>query len=223
MTQRRGRDEEATNLLATKYPFAESVCMTEGEMKQAICDTADKMQAHYADKNLSVEQPLVIICVLKGSAPTAVALCTELARRSVPICQEFICVSSYGAASKSSGEVRILLDVRCSLMNRHVVLVEDICESGNTLRTLSSIFACRSPQSLEIFALLDKPTCRSKGCDAVAPKWVGKTLPNDGSFLVGGGLDWNERYRCLPDVIILKPEMYSAKPHHPELKKEQKA
>jgi len=144
---------------------------------------------------------LLLISVLKGS----IIFMADLIRAiNIPHEIDFMATSSYGAGSKSSGVVRILKDLNKSIEGRNVLIVEDIIDSGNTLDYLVRILQERQPASLRIVTLLDKPDRR----EVVMPvDWVGFSIPND--FVVGYGLDYNEIYRNLPYIGVLRPHVYS--------------
>jgi hypoxanthine phosphoribosyltransferase len=145
-------------------------------------------------------QDLLLISVLKGS----IIFMADLIR-SIPIAHEidFMATSSYGASARSSGVVRILKDLNKSIEGRNVLIVEDIIDSGNTLNYLVRILNERQPATLRIVTLLDKPERREVD---IHVDWVGFSIPND--FVVGYGLDYNEIYRNLPYIGVLKPDIY---------------
>jgi hypoxanthine phosphoribosyltransferase len=146
-------------------------------------------------------EDLLLISVLKGS----IIFMADLIR-ALPIPHEidFMATSSYGAAARSSGVVRILKDLNKSIEGRNVVLVEDIIDSGHTLDYLVRILRERQPASLRIVTLLDKPERREVD---IHVDWIGFSIPN--VFVVGYGLDYNELYRNLPYIGVLKPEIYA--------------
>lgn len=119
---------------------------------------------------------------------------------------DFMDVSSYGASTETSGEVRIMKDLEGSIEGRHVLIVEDIVDTGLTLHYILSVLRQRNPKSLEVCTLLDKPSRRQS---EVVAKYKGFAIPD--KFVVGYGLDYAERYRNLPGVYVLKPEIYSNK------------
>lgn len=144
-------------------------------------------------------RPLVV-GVLKG----AVLFMAELVKRmDIPLEMDFIAISSYGASTKSSGVVRILKDLEQDVAGRHVLIVEDIVDSGLTLSYLRDVLLRRNAASVKVAALFDKPERRVV---EIRPDYCGFTVPN--AFLVGYGLDYAERYRNLPFVGILKEEVY---------------
>lgn len=145
---------------------------------------------------------LVLIAVLRG----AVVFMGDLMRSiELPIAIDFMAVSSYGAAAKSSGVVRIVKDLDIDIKGRNVLIVEDVLDSGLTLNYLMKNLSSRHPASLEVATFLWKDVQGKQA--AVNPKYVGTHCPDD--FVVGYGLDYAERYRNLPYVGVLKPEVYS--------------
>ena len=145
-------------------------------------------------------QDLLLISVLKGS----IIFMADLIRAvNIPHEIDFMATSSYGAGTQSSGVVRILKDLNKSIEGRNVLIVEDIIDSGHTLNYLVRILQERQPASLRIVTLLDKPERREVETQI---DWVGFSIPND--FVVGYGLDYNEIYRNLPYIGVLKPQVY---------------
>jgi len=137
----------------------------------------------------------VLVCVLKG----AVVLLSDFMRRlDIDVEIDFMAVSSYGNSTKSSGIVRILKDLEASIENRHVIIVEDIIDTGLTLSYLKEILLSRNPASLKIAALLDKPERRETDIEA---DYCGFCIPD--KFVVGYGLDFNQMYRHLEDIRVL--------------------
>jgi hypoxanthine phosphoribosyltransferase len=146
-------------------------------------------------------EELLLVGVLKG----CVMFMVDLARAiSLPIAIDFIAVSSYGQSTESSGVVRLLKDLDTDISGRHVLIVEDIIDSGLTLNYLRSQLLRRHPASLRICALLNKPERRVTD---VAVEYLGFDIPN--KFVVGYGLDYGEKYRNLPYIGVLKPEVYT--------------
>ncbi|MGD2050065.1 MAG: hypoxanthine phosphoribosyltransferase [Chloroflexota bacterium] len=144
---------------------------------------------------------LLLICVLKGAFMFLADLTRNLER---PHELDFMGVSSYGASTESSGVVRIVLDLKQDIGGRNVLIVEDIIDSGRTLDYLKRILLARSPASLRIVSLLDKPDRREVD---VPVDYTGFHIPNE--FVVGYGLDFVEIYRNLPFIAILKPEIFA--------------
>lgn len=210
--------EHDSDRLAREYPFAESFVATAAVMSREIERLATEIRAHYCAAGgdaeaprVSEENPLIVVGILKGSFIFMADLCRALAKLKVPHLTEFLCLSSYGASSKSSGEVRMLLDLRHSINGRHVLVVEDVVDSGRTLEFLERLLSCRRPASLKFCVMLDKPANRVV-CTDMKIDFLMMTAPS--GFIVGGGLDWNEKYRNLPDIVVLKPEMYQKAPQH---------
>ena len=144
---------------------------------------------------------LLLICVLKGAA----IFVSDLMRRiDLPLEIDFMAVSSYGSDTKSSGVVRILKDLNQGIERKHVLIVEDIIDSGLTLSYLRDNLKARGPASVEICTILDKPDRRKTHLDI---KYTGFQVPDE--FVVGYGLDYGEKYRNLPFVAVLKEEVYS--------------
>ncbi|HZZ97145.1 MAG TPA: hypoxanthine phosphoribosyltransferase [Jatrophihabitantaceae bacterium] len=172
-----------------------------------ILVTAEQIQARTAelakqiDVDFSHREPL-LVGVLKG----AVMFMSDLARAlERPSTMEFMAVSSYGSATTSSGVVRILKDLDRDIAGQHVLIVEDIIDSGLTLSWLLKNLAARQPASIEVVALLRKPDAIKVH---VPVKYVGFEIPNE--FVVGYGLDYAERYRDLPYIGRLKPSVYAS-------------
>lgn len=174
-----------------------SVVVTEEELQARIQEMADMVSERYRDE----EEDLLLVGVLKG----AVFFMTDFARRlSIPAQMEFMAVSSYGNSTTSSGVVRILKDLDRDISGRNVLIVEDIIDSGLTLSWLMRNLKHRNPKSLEVVTLLRKPEVQTAQVELLD---VGFDLPN--KFLIGYGLDYAERYRDLPYVGILNPEVYA--------------
>lgn len=171
------------------------VLLSEEEIQMKIAELGRVISEDYKDKN-----PL-IICVLKGAAP----FMSDLIKRiSIHMEMDFMAVSSYGSSTVSSGEVRIIKDLDASVEGRHIIIVEDIIDSGLTLSYLLDLLRRRSAASVKIITLLDKPHRRKIN---IKPDYCGFIIPDE--FVVGYGLDYAERYRNLPYIGILKPEVYS--------------
>ena len=141
------------------------------------------------------KQPL-LIGVLKG----CVVFFSDLIRNINLDCEiDFMALSSYGRSSVSSGEVKVIKDLSTSIQDRHIIIVEDIVDSGITLNYLINLLKLRGAKSVEICTLMDKPERRQR---EVYPKYKGFVIPNE--FVVGYGLDYAEKYRHLPEVCVLK-------------------
>lgn len=146
------------------------------------------------------EKKPVMICVLKGASFFYIDLCRQM---QCDIDMDFISVSSYGAAAKSSGVVRLMKDLDHNITGRHVILVEDIIDSGLTLSYLRDLFQARRPASIRTISFLDK-TARHP--EKIKTDYCGFEIPDE--FVVGYGLDYNNYYRNLPYIGVLKPEIY---------------
>ncbi|MBQ4113193.1 MAG: hypoxanthine phosphoribosyltransferase [Clostridia bacterium] len=164
----------------------------------AICDRlAAEIQATYENST----RRLVMVVILKGSMPFAAEL---MKRLTLPLELEFMKVSSYGAGTKTSGEIKISLDLkRDDLQDIDLLVVEDIVDSGRTLSRLTTLLKNRNANSVRTCTLLDKPSRRE--VDFV-PDFCGATIPDE--FVVGFGLDYDEKYRNLPFVGVLRREVY---------------
>lgn len=171
------------------------VLYSENDLAIRVKELADAIQSDYQDKEL------LVIGVLKG----ANIFMGDLIRKiELPIQIDFIAASSYGSSTESSGVVKIVKDLDYSIEGKHVLIVEDIIDSGLTLKYLEENFMSRKPASLEICTLLDKPERRKAN---IAVKYVGFEIPDE--FIVGYGIDYAEKYRNLPYVATLKPEVYT--------------
>jgi hypoxanthine phosphoribosyltransferase len=141
-----------------------------------------------------------LVCVLRGGCIFAADLLRSLA---IPATLDFIAISSYGKGTRSSGVVRLVKDLDDSVESRHVLIVEDIVDSGLTSRYLTNLLSDRNAASVEVVALLNKPSARRASHQ---PRYVGFNVPD--AFVVGYGLDYNQRYRELPYIGTLKPDVY---------------
>ncbi|MBE7040906.1 MAG: hypoxanthine phosphoribosyltransferase [Ruminococcaceae bacterium] len=172
----------------------ERVLLTKEEIAAKVCEVAEEMGDFYKG------QEVVMVCILKGSVTFFADLAREI---PFPAVFDFMCVSSYGSGSVSGGSVRILKDLTVDITDKHVVIVEDILDTGNTLSALFEQLKARKPASLKLCCLLDKPDRRTK---PISADFLGFTIPDE--FVVGYGLDYNEAYRQLPYVGILKRSVY---------------
>ncbi|WP_404430534.1 hypoxanthine phosphoribosyltransferase [Microbacterium lacus] len=171
------------------------VLVTEEQIHAKLEEIAARVSADYAGKDL------LLVGVLKG----AVMVMADFARALPgPMMMDWMAVSSYGAGTRSSGVVQIRKDLDTDLHDKHVLIVEDIIDSGLTLSWLLENFASRGASSIEVFALLRKPDAAKVEVNC---KYVGFDIPNE--FVVGYGLDYAERYRNLRDVAVLAPHVYS--------------
>lgn len=166
--------------------------ISEQDIQRRIEELGAQISKDYAGKEI------IMLCVLKGG----VMFMTDLAKRvTVPMKMEFMAVSSYGDEYKSSGIVKILKDLDESIDGQHVLIVEDIIDSGRTLSYLKNILEGRNPSSVKICTLLDKPDQRVVDVDV---DYVGFTIPD--SFVIGYGLDYCQFYRNLPYITVNKGE-----------------
>lgn len=167
-----------------------SVLLDEEKVDARIRELGERISKEYAGRDVH------LVCVLKGG----VFFMTELAKRiTVPVTMDFMSVSSYGNETSSSGVVRIVKDLDHTIENKHVIVVEDIVDSGNTLSYLLTILKERGPASLALCTLLDKPSRREVD---VAVDYTGFEIPDH--FVVGYGLDYMQKYRNLPYVGIVE-------------------
>ena len=143
---------------------------------------------------------LIVVCILRGSMVFFADLIRNI---DLPITVDSMAVSSYGSGSVTTGKVRIIKDMSEDIAGKHVLIVEDIIDSGNTMKNLTAMLNARNPLSIKICTLLDKPSRREVEIDG---DYVGFTIPDE--FVVGYGLDYAEKYRNLPDVCILKESVY---------------
>ncbi len=173
----------------------EKILVTEEEIQQKVNELAKILSEEYRDRF-----PLVI-GVLKGALPFMADL---IKRMDIYLEIDFMDISSYGGGTVSSGEVKIIKDLDTSVEGREIIVVEDIIDSGLTLNYLVELFRYRKAKSIKIVTLLDKPEGRKVDLKA---DWSGFIIPNE--FVVGYGLDYDEKYRNLPYIGVLKPEVYS--------------
>jgi hypoxanthine phosphoribosyltransferase len=170
------------------------ILIEEKELQAKVAELGAKITEDYKGKDL------LIVCVLKG----AVVFTSDLMREiKLPLDIDFMAISSYGANTESSGVVRILKDLNTGIEGRHVLIVEDIIDSGLTLAYLAENLKSRHPASVEICTILDKRDRRIAELDI---KYTGFVVPDE--FVVGYGLDYAEKYRNLPYIAVLKEEIY---------------
>ena len=173
----------------------QKVLLSEEEIQAKVQELAAKLSEEYADKDP------VFVGVLKG----VVLFFGDMVKRiNIPCEIDFMCISSYGGTT-STGNVVVKKDLSADIKGRHVVILEDIYDTGHSLDFTYKYLLAKEPASLKICTLLDKPERRKPGI-TLQPEYVGFTIPNE--FVVGYGLDFNEHYRNLPYVGVLKPEVY---------------
>ena len=146
-------------------------------------------------------ESVLMVGILRG----AVVFFSELVKNvDLDVRFDFMVVSSYGSGSTSSGEVRIIKDISQPIEGKNVLIIEDIIDTGNTLKNLTRMLLTRNPKSLKIVSLLDKPSRRKVEMEG---DYIGFVVPNE--FVVGYGLDYDEKYRNLPEIGVLKEEIYT--------------
>ena len=177
------------------YNDLECVLLTREEIAAKVQELGKQITGDYAGK-----KP-VLVCILKGAAVFFADLIREI---SLPLTLDFMAISSYGSATKTSGVVRILKDLDNDILGKDVIVVEDIVDSGITLSYLTKILMQRGAKSLRIAALLDKPARRK--VQDLTVDYSCFNIPD--AFVVGYGLDFNQTYRNLPDIGILSPRIY---------------
>jgi hypoxanthine phosphoribosyltransferase len=179
---------------ATIHADVEEILLTEEQIQARVAELGAQLAEDYAGRDP------VLISVLKGS----IVFLADLVRgMDIPLSIDIMEVSSYGAATESSGQVRILKDLSNPIEGRHVLVVEDIIDTGLTLNYLLRYLREKAPASLGICCLLDKPARR---LTEIPIDYVGFTIPD--RFVIGYGLDFGERYRNLPYVGVLRPSVY---------------
>ena len=171
------------------------VLVTEEQIKSRVSEMAKQIDSHYTGKDL------LLVGVLKGAVMFMADISRALESR---VQMDWMAVSSYGSGTTSSGVVRILKDLDSDVLGKDVLIVEDIVDSGLTLSWLVSNLEARGASSVEVVTLLRKPEAAKVDVEV---RWVGFEIPNE--FVVGYGLDWNERYRTLKSVAVLSPSVYS--------------
>lgn len=173
------------------------VLIDEQQLQNRLRELAEEIDRDYGEL-----EDLMLICVLKGSYIFLADLCRLLRR---PHEVDFMGVSSYGSGTKSSGAVQIIMDLKEDIAGRHLLIVEDIIDSGRTLAYLRRNLLARGPASLKIVTLLNKPTRREVD---VPVDYVGFDIPDE--FVVGYGLDFDQLYRNFPFIGVLKPEVFAS-------------
>lgn len=176
------------------YEEVAEVLISEEKLKERIHEMAHQIAQDYEGKDL------LLVCILKGG----VVFLTDLMRAlTVTHAIDFMAISSYGASTESSGVVRILMDLNTNIEGKNVLIVEDIVDTGHTLDYIRRNLITRNPASLRVCTLLNKPTRRQM---EVPLDYVVFDIPN--KFVIGYGLDFGERYRNLPFVGVLRPELH---------------
>lgn len=170
------------------------VLLSEQEIKEIVARLGREITEDYKGKNL------LVVSVLKGSVMIMADLLREI---KLPCRIDFMAVSSYGAGTTSTGNVKIIKDLDINLAGYDILIVEDILDSGATLSSLKEILLTRKPASVKICTFLDKPDRRKAN---IVADYVGAQIPDE--FVVGYGLDYDEKYRNLPFVGVLSPSVY---------------
>lgn len=181
--------------MSTLHDDIQEVLLSEQEIAEIVKNMGKQISEDYKGKNL------FLVSVLKGSLIFMADLMREI---TVPCAIDFLSVSSYGNGTATSGEVRILKDLDCSLEGKDLLVVEDILDSGVTLSFLLKNLSARNPASIRLCTFLDKPERRRVDIKA---DYIGASVPD--KFIVGYGLDYAEKYRNIPYVGVLKSEIYS--------------
>ena len=176
------------------HPDIKNVLLSKEEIEQIVKNVAEKINKDYNGEEVTV------VVILRGSMVFAADLIRHL---DMPVRLEFMQVSSYGSGTSSSGFINLKRDLDADICGKNVLIVEDIIDSGNTLYKLKEILRKRDPKSCRICTLLDKPQRR---VTSVEVEYVGTDIPDE--FVVGYGLDYNELYRNLPYIGVLKREVY---------------
>ncbi len=171
------------------------VLISESQLAEKVAELGKRITQDYKGKHP------VVVCILKGS----VVFMADLMRQiNLDIDIDFMVVSSYGAGTKSGGNVKIVKDLSVDITGRDVLIIEDILDSGNTLSNLIRLLDCRGASSIKLCALLNKPERRTA---EITLDYEGFVIPDE--FVIGYGLDYNETYRNLPYVGVLKEEVYT--------------
>lgn len=180
---------------ANIYKDLERILLTREQIHEAVKKLGQQITKDYADR------PPVMVCILKG----AMMFFSDLVREiDLPLTTDFMSISSYGSSTKSSGVVRILKDLDRDISGRDVIVVEDIVDSGLTLSYLTDVLKTRNAASVSIVTLLDKPARRKV---PLTVEYSCFSIPD--AFVVGYGLDYDEKYRNLPDIGVLHPRIYT--------------
>jgi len=178
------------------HPDVKEILFSTEQLDARVKGLGAQITKDYAGKT----DELVLVSILRGSYMFMADLSRSI---DLPVRVDFMCVSSYGAGTSSSGQVQITKDLSDPIEGKDVIIVEDILDSGNTLFYLTEILKARKPASIKLCTLLDKPDRRVK---PISADYCGFTIPD--AFVVGYGLDYAEKYRNLPYVGILKPSVY---------------
>ena len=167
--------------------------MAEEQLKARIVELGAQITEDYKNE----KEDLILVCLLKGSILFMADLCREI---KLPLKMDFMSVSSYGDEFESSREVKIMKELDESIMDKHVLIIEDIVDTGRTLEKVKQILLNREPKSFKVCTLLDKPSRREA---EIVPDYIGFTIPDE--FVLGYGLDFKQEYRNIPYVAVMGP------------------
>ena len=173
--------------------------ITKQQLAERVKEMAKQISEDYAER--AATEPIIFICILKGAYTFCAHLMDDI---TIPCEVHFLDVSSYDGGTKTTGVVKIEKDISVDITGRHVVIIEDIVDTGLTINHLLGFFEHREPTTLATCTLLDKPEARQV---EVPLKYVGFEIPNE--FVVGFGLDYKEQFRNLPSIMVLSPEVYN--------------
>lgn len=177
------------------YKDIQEILITKEQLAQRVKELGEQISADYKGKDL------LLICTLRGAS---LFFCDLIRNIDVDLTIDFIATSSYEGGTSSSGEVKLTKDLSSPIEGKNVIIVEDIIDSGLTLKYVTRLLEARKPASLKICSLLDKPEGRTIDLEG---DYIGFTIPK--VFIVGYGLDYEERYRQLPEIGVLAPEAYT--------------
>ncbi|MGL5124329.1 MAG: hypoxanthine phosphoribosyltransferase [Fusobacteriaceae bacterium] len=163
--------------------------------KEEIATKVKELGKIITEDYKNLEEEFIVVCLLKGSVLFMADLCREI---KLPMKMDFMSVSSYGDAFESSKEVKIKKELDENIMGKHVIIIEDIIDTGRTLKKITEILKMREPKSIKICTLLDKPTRREV---EVAVDYRGFVIPDE--FVLGYGLDFKQEYRNLPEIVVM--------------------
>lgn len=167
------------------------ILITEEELKRRVIEVGAQITEDYKNE----EEDLIVVCLLKGSVLFFGDLCREI---KLPLKMDFMSVSSYGNDFESSREVKILKELQENICGKHVIIIEDIVDTGRTLSKVGEILKARDPKSYKVCTLLDKPSKREV---EMVPEYIGFTIADE--FVLGYGLDYKQEYRNIPYVAIM--------------------
>lgn len=183
------------NQNAKIYEDLNKILVKQEDIRERVREMGEKITADYKGK------APVMVCILKGASVFFSDLCREI---DLPLTMDFMAISSYGSATKTSGVVRVLKDLDNDIVGKDVILVEDIVDTGVTLNYLMKMLEQRGASSIRICTLLDKPGRRI--IEGLKADYCCFDIPDE--FVVGYGLDYDQRYRNIPDIGVLSPKIY---------------